>query len=204
MLAVTALSANAQAIVYFFALVAFIVAAVVAGLARAHVAALTAAGLALFTFVPFWNALAASWVTAFFQQGVTIVPIFWKDLLERIFWTAAEAGVGVAIVVNTDTPTAYAAVIASALALVKGFIAKQLGNKDSASTVPSVWPLAQFKGRLAPPRWVAEPGEIRWRARAPKRPDIWRTDELPPEGDLLVDDAGNFIVTDAGDFLEVV
>ena len=66
------------------------------------------------------------------------MPKFWKDLLERIFWTAAEAGVGVAVVANTDTPTAYAAVIASGLALVKGFIAKQIGNKESASTVPSV------------------------------------------------------------------
>jgi len=63
---------------------------------------------------------------------------FWKDLIERVVWTAAQAGVGVLIVANTDTPTAYAAVIASALALVKGFIAKKVGNKDSASTIPSV------------------------------------------------------------------
>lgn len=63
---------------------------------------------------------------------------FTKDLIERVGWTAAQAGVGVLIVANTDTPTAYAAVIAAGLALVKGFIAKKIGNADSASTVPSV------------------------------------------------------------------
>jgi len=61
-----------------------------------------------------------------------------KDLVERVGWTAAQAGVGVLIIANTDAPTAYAAVIAAALALVKGFIAKKIGNKESASTVPSV------------------------------------------------------------------
>lgn len=56
-----------------------------------------------------------------------------KDLIERVVWTAAQAGVGVLIVANTNTPTAYAAVFAAGLALVKGFVAKKVGNPDSAA-----------------------------------------------------------------------
>lgn len=56
-----------------------------------------------------------------------------KDLAERVLWTSAQAGVGVLVVANTNTPTAYAAVIAAALAFVKGVIAKHVGNKDSAA-----------------------------------------------------------------------
>lgn len=56
-----------------------------------------------------------------------------RDLIERVIWTAAQAGVGVLVVANTETPTAYAAVIAAGLALVKGFVAKKVGNPDSAA-----------------------------------------------------------------------
>lgn len=63
---------------------------------------------------------------------------FWKDLAERVFWTAAQAGVGVLVVVNTDTPTAYAAVIAAALSFIKGNIARRIGQQETASLTSDV------------------------------------------------------------------
>lgn len=61
-----------------------------------------------------------------------------KDLIERVAFTAAEAGIGVVATAAAGWPTAYAIPIASALAILKAAIAKQIGNGDSASTVPSV------------------------------------------------------------------
>lgn len=66
------------------------------------------------------------------------MPKFAKDLLERVGWTAAQAGVGVITVEALNVPVEWAAVVAAVLAVVKGFIAKKVGNSDSASTVPSV------------------------------------------------------------------
>jgi hypothetical protein len=66
---------------------------------------------------------------------------FFKDLLERVFWTALQAGIGVISVDEFDLPTAWIPVIAFGIAIIKGFVAKQIGNPDSASTVPSVPPV---------------------------------------------------------------
>ena len=62
MLAVEALSGSAQAVVYFIALVFFVVAAILAltPQPKNYWAALVAGGLAGFAFVNFWNALAVS------------------------------------------------------------------------------------------------------------------------------------------------
>lgn len=63
---------------------------------------------------------------------------FLLDLVERVAWTAAQAGLGVVTVEAAHLPVAYAPVIALVLAAVKGFVASKVGNKDSASSVPSV------------------------------------------------------------------
>lgn len=62
MLAVHAMSSGAQALFYFVALVAFIVAAIWAWVVqpRAVWATLVAVGLTMWTVVAFWNALALS------------------------------------------------------------------------------------------------------------------------------------------------
>jgi hypothetical protein len=60
-LAVHAMSGGAQAVCYFIALVAFVVAAVLAWISgRIAYATLIAVGLALWTLIAFWNALALS------------------------------------------------------------------------------------------------------------------------------------------------
>lgn len=66
---------------------------------------------------------------------------FIKDWLERIFWTALQAAIGVISVEGLDLPEVWIVVIAAALAMLKGLIAKQIGNPDSASTVPSIPPV---------------------------------------------------------------
>jgi len=60
MLAVHALSATAQAWLYFIALVAFLVGAVLSVRAKAHPTVLLFVGLAAVDLVWFWNALAQS------------------------------------------------------------------------------------------------------------------------------------------------
>ena len=60
MTAVTAMSANAQAVCFFIAMVLFIVLAVIAALEKAVTTALLGAGLAFVTLVWLWSALAAS------------------------------------------------------------------------------------------------------------------------------------------------
>lgn len=69
---------------------------------------------------------------------VTVMSKFSKDLAERVAATAAFAGVGVLVIANTNTPTAYTVVIAAVLSLAKGWLAKFVGNADSASLTKSV------------------------------------------------------------------
>ena len=66
---------------------------------------------------------------------------FFKDLLERVFWTAIQAGLGVISVEQFDIPKIWVVPIAFGLAILKGIVAKNIGNPDSASTVPSVPPV---------------------------------------------------------------
>lgn len=63
---------------------------------------------------------------------------YFKDWLERVAWTAAQAAVGVLIVETQDLDQWWVFPIAAGLAGLKGFIAKKIGNPDSASTVKSV------------------------------------------------------------------
>lgn len=63
---------------------------------------------------------------------------FGKDWLERVSWTAAQAGVGVFAVEVADLDVWWAVGAAAVLAGLKGWVAKHVGNPDSASTVKSV------------------------------------------------------------------
>jgi hypothetical protein len=65
-------------------------------------------------------------------------PKFLKDFAERVSWTAVQAALGLVVVESFDLPLWSVPIAASALAAVKGYVAKKIGNKDSASTVPSV------------------------------------------------------------------
>jgi hypothetical protein len=56
------------------------------------------------------------------------------DSAERVAWTAAEAGVAIITVKVGDLPVSYVAIIAPALAALKAFIAKHVGNPADAST----------------------------------------------------------------------
>lgn len=68
---------------------------------------------------------------------------FIVDWLERVFWTFVQAGIGAISVDQFDLPGYWGVVIAAGLSIVKGFVAKQIGNPDSASTAPSVPPIDQ-------------------------------------------------------------
>lgn len=59
-LAVGAMSPGATAVFYFIAFVAFVVAGILSAVVKNYAIALISAGLALWVFVGFWNALAAS------------------------------------------------------------------------------------------------------------------------------------------------
>lgn len=61
-----------------------------------------------------------------------------KDLAERVFWTGAEAALGILGVETFDWAKGYAIVIALGVALLKGIVAKHVGDPDSASTVKGV------------------------------------------------------------------
>jgi hypothetical protein len=63
---------------------------------------------------------------------------FWLDWSERVAWTAAQAAVGLFTIEMLDLPGELVPVAAAALAAVKGFIAKQVGNRDSASLTSSI------------------------------------------------------------------
>lgn len=60
------------------------------------------------------------------------------DILERVAATAAEAGLAYGITVLGDVKASWAIPIAGGLAVVKGWLAKYVGNSDSASLTKSV------------------------------------------------------------------
>lgn len=62
------------------------------------------------------------------------MPRYLTDLFERVAWTAIQAGLGLVTVESLHVSTAYAALVAAALAVVKGAVARRIGNADSAST----------------------------------------------------------------------
>jgi hypothetical protein len=69
--------------------------------------------------------------------------VFIVDSLERILWTFIQAGLGALSVEQFDLPDVWGVVIAVGLAALKAFVAKQIGNPDSASTAPQVPPIDQ-------------------------------------------------------------
>jgi hypothetical protein len=63
---------------------------------------------------------------------------FWKDLGERVLWTGAQAGLAVITVEQFELPAWAVPALAAGLAFAKSWVAKQIGNTNSASTVPGV------------------------------------------------------------------
>lgn len=61
-----------------------------------------------------------------------------KDVAERALWTAAQAFVAVYTVGGVDeAKSAITAAVAAGISVVKGFLATQVGNPKSASTLKS-------------------------------------------------------------------
>lgn len=58
---------------------------------------------------------------------------FSKDWAERVFWTAVQAVVAVVAVEVTNLDYVWVPVATAALAAVKGFVAKQVGNPETAA-----------------------------------------------------------------------
>jgi len=59
-----------------------------------------------------------------------------KDILERAIWTAAQAFIAVYTVGGIDEIKAAAtAAVAAGISVVKGFVATQVGDKESAATL---------------------------------------------------------------------
>lgn len=63
---------------------------------------------------------------------------FGKDWAERVLWTAVQAGIGYGTVELADLPPWLLIPIATGLAAVKGFAAKKMALKGTASTAPGV------------------------------------------------------------------
>jgi hypothetical protein len=60
----------------------------------------------------------------------------YKDIAERALWTAAQAFVAVYTVGGVDTlKSACTAGVAAGISVIKGFMATQVGNPKSASTL---------------------------------------------------------------------
>lgn len=60
---------------------------------------------------------------------------FWKDWLERVFWTLAQVVLAVLIKEVGNLDGAYIPAIAAGLAALKGFVARKVGDPDSAATL---------------------------------------------------------------------
>lgn len=56
-----------------------------------------------------------------------------RDLVERVGWTAAEAGLAVVITESADWHGTWMPFIAAGLAVLKGAVAKHIGNRNSAA-----------------------------------------------------------------------
>ena len=63
---------------------------------------------------------------------------FPKDLLERAFWTGAEAAGALITVDQLDLDDWLIIPVGVALAALKALIARRVGKTDSASTIPSI------------------------------------------------------------------
>lgn len=58
------------------------------------------------------------------------------DLLERIFWTAAQGALATVTVEGYDWPQWLIIPIMAGLAFLKGLVAKKIGDSGTASTLP--------------------------------------------------------------------
>lgn len=60
------------------------------------------------------------------------------DALERVVWTALQAGAAIIIAADAfDVEVLKAAAIAAGLAAAKAFLARAVGNPESAATLPA-------------------------------------------------------------------
>lgn len=66
------------------------------------------------------------------------MPKFYRDALERVIWTAVQAGLGVVSVELLNIDPVYGVVVAAVLATLKALVARQLGVQGTASTAPGV------------------------------------------------------------------
>ncbi len=64
---------------------------------------------------------------------------FWKDFGERVGWTAAQAAVALVSVEALDLPGWSIPLAAAGLAALKAFVARQIGDEGTASTVRLLW-----------------------------------------------------------------
>ncbi|QFQ97468.1 hypothetical protein F9278_15995 [Streptomyces phaeolivaceus] len=62
---------------------------------------------------------------------------FVLDLAERAGWTGAEAALGLVVVDLANVPVWWAAPVALVAASAKSWVAKHLGRKGTASTLPA-------------------------------------------------------------------
>lgn len=58
---------------------------------------------------------------------------YWKDATERVLWTMAYAGISVVITALTGVPYTWAPALTVALNMAKVFIARYVGDPDTAS-----------------------------------------------------------------------
>lgn len=58
---------------------------------------------------------------------------FWKDWLERVGWTLAQVVLGVLIVETADLPYWWVVPLTSVLSMLKGLVARKVGDPDSAA-----------------------------------------------------------------------
>ena len=58
-------------------------------------------------------------------------------LFERVFWTAVQAALGVVTVEMFDLPAVWAPVVATVLAVVKGYVARRIGDPNEPATLPA-------------------------------------------------------------------
>lgn len=63
---------------------------------------------------------------------------FWKDFIERVFWTAVAGTAALVSTTQFNVPPEAAVVIAAAVTGVKSVAAKHVGNTDSASLTKTV------------------------------------------------------------------
>lgn len=64
--------------------------------------------------------------------------IFYLDLLERLVWTFIQGFVAFWVMTGeVDRDTLIAGVIAGAISVAKSLLATQIGDKNSAATLPS-------------------------------------------------------------------